>query len=143
MNLVIIACTILVLNYLLTFVQIKRYRKSTDELINQYKGNSNYYLFSGQTRKMLRSGSIVLIIVDCNYIIKECRVMSGISILSNFKTIEKYVGKHAGEVLSTLHEQYKSKQAKKKQLPANVDALMTAAERALLTISKKNTSTVI
>lgn len=140
MNLVIIACLILVANYVLTFIQIKNYRKSTEKLINKYRGEKDYYLFSGQSRRALKPGSIVMMIVDKDYIVKECQVMRGVSILSDFKELDTYKGMHAGVILAQLHEKYNERKIKKNKIPAMNVALMTAAENALLTVAKKNAS---
>ncbi|MFC3039711.1 transcriptional regulator GutM [Virgibacillus xinjiangensis] len=138
MNLIIIACLILVMNYALTFIQVRHYRKSMEKLISRYRGNSDYYLFSGQSRRMLKSGSIAMLIVDKDYNIIECQVMKGVSVLTSFKAVERYKGLHVGTLLSDLHDKHTpSKDSKKKKIPAITAALMSAAENALMTIPKK------
>src|SRR5699024_12271111 len=106
MELVLIAYAILVLNYVLTFIQIKYYRKAMNDLIRKYKGNDDYFLCSGQSRKKFRAGSMAMLIVDKDYIVRECQVMKGISILSNFKKTDRYNGHHIGEVLEEIQEIY-------------------------------------
>jgi len=134
MELVLIACAILVLNYVLTFIQLKYYRKAMNDLIRKYKGNDDYFLCSGQSRKKFRAGSMAMLIVDKDYIIRECQVMKGISILSNFKKTDRYNGHHIGEVLEEIQEIYGS--LKENKVPAKYSAMQKAAENALLTISK-------
>lgn len=139
MQLILIACGTLVMNYILTFFQVRSYKKSMETMIKKYKGKQGYYLFSGQSRRKLGAGSIAMLVVDENYMVMECQVMKGITVLSTFKEIEKYKGLHVGSMLDSLHESAKQvKKSKKKQkMPAISDALNTAAESALLSISRK------
>ncbi|MBT2216025.1 transcriptional regulator GutM [Virgibacillus dakarensis] len=141
MNLIIIACLILVMNYVLTYIQVRYYRKAMDKLISKYRGNGDYYLYSGQARRKIKSGSIAMLIVDKDYTIMECQVMKGVSILSSFKEIDEFKGQHVGSLLSHLHEETNNVQKGKKHKASAVSsALMTAAENALLSISKKKVS---
>ena len=138
MELIIIACLILVLNYILTFIQVRNYRKEMDKLIGKYRGKDDYYLFSGQARRKLKSGSIAMLIVDKDYTIVECQIMKGISVLTTFKELKQYKGKHVGGLLSSLHDENTvTKKGKKQKVPAISTALMEAAENALLSISKQ------
>lgn len=140
MELVLIACVILVLNYSLTFVQLKYYRKAMNELIRRYKGNDSYFLCSGQSRKKFGAGSMTMLIVDEDYIIRECQVMKGISILSNFKKDNRYNGHHIGELLEEIQGTYGN--LKKNKMPSKYSSMKKAAENALLTISKKKSETI-
>ncbi len=143
MQLILIACGILVMNYVLTFIQVRRYKKSMESLIGKYKGKQGYYLFSGQSRRKLGSGSIAMIVVDEHYTIKECQVMKGITVLSTFKEMSKYKGQHVGSLIGVLHEASKQEKTKRKQkVPAISAALNSAAESALLSISRKDMSSV-
>lgn len=130
--------TILAVQYVLSFIQIKYYRANLDKLVNKYKKKEGYYLFSGMERRQLRPGAIALLIVDHEYTVQECQVMGGFSILTKFKEMEQYKGKHVGFVLDDV--QVMSGEKKKKKLPAINQAISKASENALLSISKRNIS---
>ncbi|MEC0304236.1 transcriptional regulator GutM [Terribacillus saccharophilus] len=133
MKLVLIACCLLLVQSALTAIQVYYYQKSMKKLVGKYKGKEGFHLFSGQSRRRIGPGSIVLLVVDESYMIRECQVMRGVTILSTFKEMKHYEGKHLGELLDELHNP-----AKKKKLPALQTALQTAGEQALMSISKTN-----
>lgn len=137
MQLVFIACAILVINYVLTLLQVKYYRQSMNKLINKYQGKDDYFLCSGQSRRRIGAGSIAMLIVDKDYTIKECQIMKGISVLSSFKEINQYKGMHIGELLENIQMEYGIEKVKKNKIPAMKSALNEAAEKAVLLISKK------
>lgn len=85
--------------------------------------------------------AIALIIVDESYIIQKCHVLGGVSILSKFKEVPAYEGKHVGAVLDE-HHMMKKTLKKRKKAPAVMQALSMAAEQALVSISKKNITNV-
>ncbi|MGK4096903.1 transcriptional regulator GutM [Bacillus altitudinis] len=140
-KLAIVLCIILIVQYGLSFIQIKYYRKSMDSLIDDYKGKQCYHLFSGMERRKFGPGAIALIIVDESYIIQKCHVLGGVSILSKFKELPSYEGKHVGAVLDE-HHMMKQTLKKRKRGPAVMQALSMAAEQALVSISKKNITNV-
>ncbi|KPN13554.1 transcriptional regulator [Bacillus australimaris] len=140
-KLAIVLCIILVVQYGLSFIQIKYYRKSMDSLIDDYKGKQGYHLFSGMERRKFGPGAIALIIVDESYIIQKCHVLGGVSILSKFKELPSYEGKHVGTVLDE-HHMMKQALKKRKRGSAVMQALSMAAEQALVSISKKNITNV-
>ena len=142
MEIALILCVLLVVQHALTFIQVRYYRKSMDKILQRYKKREGYYLFSGMERRQFRPGAIVMLVVDSNYIVQECYAVNGFSILSKFKEIGNYKGQHVGAVINEVQEQNISKKGKRKQLPALGAALTKAAENALLSISKKNISTV-
>lgn len=142
MEIVIILCGLLIVQHVLTFIQVRYYRKNMDKIVKKYTRKKGYYLFSGMERKQFRPGAIVMLVVDSNYIVQECYAVNGFSILSKFKEIGEYKGQHVGAVINEVQEQNISKKGKRKQLPALGAALTKAAENALLSISKKNISTV-
>jgi DNA-binding transcriptional regulator of glucitol operon len=131
MKLVLIACCLLLVQSALTAIQVHYYQRSMKKLVGKYKGERGYHLFSGQSRRRLGAGSIVLLVVDENYVIRECQVMRGMSILSTFKEMNEYEGMQLGELLDTLYSP-----AKKSKLPALQTALQAAGEQALMSISK-------
>jgi DNA-binding transcriptional regulator of glucitol operon len=107
-------------------------------IVSTYRGKEGYYLFSGTERRKFRPGAIAMIVVDSNYIIQECHVVNGFSVLSKFKEMSKYKGQHIGTVLDELQE-FKTNR-NYSRLPAINTALSKAAENALLSISTKNIS---
>lgn len=113
MNLVILLCFLLIVQYGFTFIQMKYYRKSMDKIVRAYKGKEGYYFSSGMERRKLRPGAIAMIVVDKDYIVQECYVVNGFSVLSKFKELRKYKGQHAGAILDTLGD---PKQIKVKNL---------------------------
>lgn len=138
MKFVMILCFLLVVQYVFTFIQVRYYRKSMNGIVSTYRGKEGYYLFSGTERRKFRPGAIAMIVVDSNYIIQECHVVNGFSVLSKFKEMSKYKGQHIGTVLDELQE-FKTNR-NYSRLPAINTALSKAAENALLSISTKNIS---
>ncbi|SES79582.1 Glucitol operon activator protein (GutM) [Salinibacillus kushneri] len=139
MGLVLIACGLLITQYALTFIQVRHYKNSMEAMIGKYKGTKGIHLFSGKAQRKLGAGSIAMIVVDENYIIKECQAVHGVSILSTFKEIKQYKGSHVGELLDSLHASIQATgKYKRKRVPALSVALHQAAENALISISKKS-----
>jgi DNA-binding transcriptional regulator of glucitol operon len=138
MQLAIILCAILIVQYLLSLIQIKHYKKNIDKIVSDYKGEDGYFMFSGMERGKFRPGAIAILVVDKDYIVHECHMLKGMSILTKFKAIEQYKGQHVGEILNDVNESIPVKG--KKKIPAFKRALLQAGENALLTISKKKIS---
>lgn len=138
MKFAIILCAILMVQYLLSFIQIKHYKKNIDKIVRNYKGEDGFFLFSGMERGKFRPGAIAILVVDSDFIIHECHVLSGLSILTKFKAANQYKGKHVGVVLDEVHTG--SLLASKKRVPAYRKALFKAGENALLAISKNKIS---
>ncbi|MFD2214740.1 transcriptional regulator GutM [Metabacillus endolithicus] len=142
MKIAIILCCLLVIQYVLTFIQVRYYRKSMDKIISRYKQKEGYYLFSGMERRQFRPGAIAMIVVNNEYTIQECYIVNGFSVLSKFKELEMYKGQHVGAVLDSVQVENGNKKRKRKQMSAISAALAKATESALLSISKKNISMV-
>lgn len=138
MQLAIILCAILIVQYSLSFIQIKQYKKNIDRIVSGYKGEDGYFMFSGMERSKFKPGAIAILVVDSDYIIHECHMLRGMSVLTKFKGIEKYKGKHVGEILNEINGSIPEKG--KKKLPAYRMALLKAGENALLSISKNKIS---
>lgn len=138
MQLAIILCAVLIVQYLLSFVQIKHYKKNIDKIVSGYKGEEGYFMFSGMERGKFKPGAIAILVVDQDYIIHECHMLQGMSVLTKFKALEKFKGKHVGEILNDVNESLPAKG--KKKLPAYRKALLQAGENALLSISKNKIS---
>ncbi|XJZ26681.1 transcriptional regulator GutM [Bacillota bacterium Lsc_1132] len=138
MQLAIILSAILIVQYVFSLLQIRYYKKNIDKIVSDYKGEDGYFMFSGMQRGKFRPGAIAILVVDNNYIIHECHILKGMSMLTKFKAIEEYKGQHVGEILNDLNESSSLKG--KKKSPANRMALLKAGENALLTISKNKIS---
>lgn len=138
MQLAVTLCTILIVQYLLSFIQIKQYKKNIDKIVNDYKGGEGYFMFSGMERSTFKPGAIAIVVVDSDYIIHECHMLKGMSVITKFKPLEKYKGKHVGEMVRDVNETIPEKG--KNKLPAYSKALLKAGENALLTISKSKVS---
>jgi len=141
MKITIILCSLLIVQYALTFIQVRSYRKSMEKIVSRYKETEGYYLFSSMEKRKFRPGAIAMIIVNSSYMIQECYVVNGFSVLSKFKEVVKYKGKHVGTLLSEVQED-QLKIGKRHKVPAVSAALSKAAENALLSIAKKNITTI-
>lgn len=138
MQLAIILCAILIVQYLLSFIQIKHYKRNIDKIVSDYKGEDGYFMFSGMERGKFKPGAIAILVVDRDYIIHECHMLNGMSVLTKFKPLDKYKGKHVGEIVSDVNDTIPEKG--KNKLPAYSKALLKASENALLSISKNKIS---
>jgi len=137
-QLAIILCAVLIVQYVLSLIQIKSYKKNIDNIVRDYKGEDGYFMFSGMERGKFRPGAIAVLVVDQDYIVHECHMLKGMSVFTKFKPIESYKGQHVGEILNEVNDSVVDK--KKKQIPAFKKALLQAGENALLTISKRKIS---
>ncbi|MDR4949530.1 transcriptional regulator GutM [Neobacillus cucumis] len=138
MKLAIILCAILVVQYVLSLIQIKSYKKNIDNIVRDYKGEDGYFMFSGMERGKFRPGAIAVLVVDQDYMVHECHMLKGMSVFTKFKPLESYKGKHVGELVNQVHDNAEA--YGKKQMPAFKKALLKAGENALLTISKNKIS---
>ncbi|WP_207627679.1 MULTISPECIES: transcriptional regulator GutM [Bacillaceae] len=138
MQLAIILCAILVVQYALSLIQIRSYKKNIDKIVRDYKGEDGYFMFSGMQRGKFRPGAIAVLIVDQDYIVHECHMLKGMSVLTKFKPVESYNGLHVGEIVSDVSDS--TVKSKKNKIPAFKKALLQAGENALLTISKSKIS---
>ncbi|OCA87790.1 transcriptional regulator [Bacillus sp. FJAT-27225] len=138
MKLAIILCAVLVVQYLLSFIQIQHYKKNINKIVSDYRGEDGFFMFSGMERGKFRPGAIAVLVVDKEYIVHECHLLNGMSVLTKFKAIEKYKGQHVGEILSDINEDHAAKGRNK--VPAFQKALLKAGENALLAISKNKVS---
>lgn len=96
----------LVLQGVLTFFQIKDYRKNVAEI--HKKGS----LFVGQIKGRIKAGSIVLMAINPSGNIVDARSMTGITVFHRFKSIEELLGKNIYESEAWVH-QLKNKQMSK------------------------------
>ncbi|UOF90390.1 transcriptional regulator GutM [Fodinisporobacter ferrooxydans] len=129
--------------YAFTMVQIRHYRAAMKALIDEFRGVNGFHLFSGISRKALGSGAIVLLIVDEEYQIRKCQILSGMSVFARFQPFTKYEGKHIQEILketeSTIHAKRKVS-AKQKSL---AKAFHMAVENAIRSISERQKNNLL
>jgi glucitol operon activator protein len=128
------------LQFGLTILQIRHYRSAMRELVNEYRGLDGFHLFSGISRKALGAGAIVLFIVDEQYQVRKCQLLSGYSVFSRFKSFKKYEGHHIGEVLAEAHEIMANRKngGKKRSL---AQAFHMASENAMKSLSARKLQT--
>lgn len=119
------------LQFALTFLQIRHYRTAMRGLVNQYRNADGFYLFSGVARKALGSGAIALVVVNENVVIENCQILSGITVFAKFTGASEYVGMPIDQAikLSDLTLQKKSHLPSKKQSIAR--AIKMACENAM------------
>lgn len=131
-----------ILQYALTFLQVRHYRSAMNELIEQYRGMASLHLFSGSAaKKAWGSGAMVLVVVDEQYEVRKCLILSGYTVFSRFKHFKEYEKRHVGELLRDAHETLTEKTRVSTKDKSLAFAFKAAAENALLTISsKKRTS---
>lgn len=126
----------LLLQYGLTFLQIQHYRKTLSCLRNMYHDQDGWMLCSGHSRRLFRKGALVFLVVDAGGIVKECRVLVGRSVLSQFRSAPDWNGRHVLDILFETHEARLSK--KYRSIPPSLaDALGAAAERAIQMMWKR------
>ncbi|MEW9670909.1 transcriptional regulator GutM [Ammoniphilus sp. 3BR4] len=121
----------------LSIMQVRHSSREIKHLVAQYRGMDGFYLFSGTSRKVWGSGAMVLVVVDKHYEVRKCLVLSGYTVFSKFKRLEKYEGKHVGEMLYDAHEIITQTRRISMKQKALALAFQMAAENALLTISSK------
>ncbi|WP_042146727.1 transcriptional regulator GutM [Paucisalibacillus sp. EB02] len=138
MELAVILTLLLVIQNVLSFIQIRYYRKNMNAIVSRYSGKEGYYLFSEREKRKLLRGAMVMMVVDNNYIIKECYFVNGVTTLSRFTEHKAFKGKHVGEMLRDIQDEKQNK----KKISALSAALGKVAEAALINISKKNISVV-
>jgi DNA-binding transcriptional regulator of glucitol operon len=112
-----------------------------DKIVSRYTGKEGFHLFSSSEKRKFSPGAIAMLIVDNSYMVQECYVVNGFSVLSKFKEVEKYKGQHVGNIINEVKDaELPAKKGKSKKIPAISAALSKAAESALLSISRKNIS---
>ncbi len=118
------------LQFILTWFQIRHYRVMMRKLVAQYQSSDGFYLFSGVSRKALGSGAIVLIVVDQQMRIQNCQVLAGVSVFAKFELHPDYLGVQVNEVMriAKMTLEQKRRLSSKKQSIAR--AFQMAAENA-------------
>lgn len=103
-QLVWIVFFLLVVQGILTFFQIKDYKKNADELIK--KGRIGV----GNAKRRFSAGAIVLLTADDNEVVVEGRIMEGVSVFAKFKDFPNYNGSKLSTIMAETHEKISSTQ---------------------------------
>jgi glucitol operon activator protein len=130
------------LQYALTLLQIRHYRRMMRKLVGDYRNSDGYYLFSGVARKALGSGAIVLMVVDDQSTIRNCQVLTGISVFAKFKPFPEYQGMQLGEVLQTSKHVLEQKRHLSSRKQSMARAFRMASENAMHSIANKVATTL-
>ncbi|MHB1627075.1 MAG: transcriptional regulator GutM [Bacilli bacterium] len=126
-----------VLQYGLTLLQIRHYRFAMRQLLNDYRNQDGFYLFSGIARKAVGSGAIVLMIVDDEFVIHRCQVLTGISVFAKFRSFSETEGMHAADILAEAEKTLKQKRRLASKRQSLARAMRMAAENAIRSIGEK------
>ncbi|NUF26928.1 transcriptional regulator GutM [Gilliamella sp. ESL0254] len=102
MNIVLIACVILVLQSYFSLMQIFYYKKHISKITQQYANSNNYYLFSSVQRLHFNTRAIVIIVVNDNNTIKECQILQGKTIFARFKALPQFYEQNLSHILTQL-----------------------------------------
>lgn len=89
-NFIIIFALIWGLQFLLTHLQVKQYRKHIREFTKRKSG----YLGTGYYKKKFGTGALVLLVCDEELDIVEAKVMKGITVFARFKDRKELIGKN-------------------------------------------------
>src|SRR5690625_7586827 len=76
------------LQFLLTHLQVKHYRKNIREFTKRESG----YLGTGYYKKTLGTGALVMLVCDEQLKIVEAKIMKGITVFARFRSNQKLVG---------------------------------------------------
>jgi glucitol operon activator protein len=95
-KLVIFLFALWILQGVMTYWQIKNYRKTLTQLKNKGK------VYVGHEKGKFKAGSIVLIAVDDKDIIIDMKEMKGFTVFDRFKTRNMYIGKTVEELVGEL-----------------------------------------
>lgn len=109
MNIVLIACSLLILQTGLSFIQITYYKRHLQKMARCYSGYTGYNLYSAMVRKKLGLGVIALIVVDNSDTIKECQILKGFSIFSKFNDLNQFKNQNLSQLISKLIEEQSSR----------------------------------
>lgn len=105
MNIILIACTILVAQSLLSFTQIRYYQKYLHQTAKQYAGTDGYKLYSAMERKKFGSSAIALMVIDQNHNVQNCQIMQGKSIFAKFKALPQFQNQNLSQIVTYFAEE--------------------------------------
>ena len=72
----------------MTMRQMKHYHQTIREMSKHSSG----YLGVGVEKKKLGIGSALIIVTDLEGIVIDCRIMSGVTVFSEFKNCKRFIG---------------------------------------------------
>lgn len=119
----IVLIAALMLNAVLSYLQVRVYDKVTRRLANDFGGNADFVLVSGRAKGLFRGAVVVLVIDTASARVLAAEAMEGVSVMAKFRVRPDLLGP-----VATLTERARGKR------------LTKAAEGALeqLAIVKKN-----
>lgn len=105
MDMILIACSILVAQSLLSFTQIRYYQKYLRQTAKQYAGTNGYKLYSAMERKKFGSSAIALMIIDKDNSVQNCQIMQGKSIFAKFKALPQFQNQNLSQIITYFAEE--------------------------------------
>ncbi len=118
------------LQFALTWFQIRHYRAMMRKMVTEHQDSEGFYLFSGVARKAMGSGAIVLIIVDSQSVVRNCQVLSGLTVFAKFKPHFGYVGMRLEKVIEIADVTLSKKRGLSSRKQSMAKAFQMAAENA-------------
>lgn len=113
-RLVLIAFGLIILQYFLTFLQIKAYR-------NKIKDMKKYgFIGIGSRKSRVSAGNITILAADSSGKITRCETMQGVSVFARFKEVGSLVGRHINEVKGEVQEKEDIKNKNKRKSNHNL-----------------------
>ncbi|WP_206858659.1 transcriptional regulator GutM [Candidatus Enterococcus mangumiae] len=88
-RLVLLVVILLGLNVMTSIRHSNYYKKTVNQII---QNNSEGYFGIGMTQSIFKKRNIVLMVTSLDGVIKECQVMSGLTIFAKFKPFEEVNG---------------------------------------------------
>lgn len=92
---------VIVINYGLSYIQIREIKNTIASI---KKRNLDRYVSVGKDRKILKKGSIAIVVADKTGIIREVYLMKGRSILAKFNRVDGFDGLMANEAIEITDE---------------------------------------
>ncbi|GMA50861.1 hypothetical protein GCM10025857_22180 [Alicyclobacillus contaminans] len=127
------------LQYALTWLQIRHYRRAMKQLVERYRQREGYYLFSGIARKALGSGAIVLMIVDDTGRIQHVQALVGFTVLAKFSPHAEHEGRTVEEVMQWAETTLQQRRRLSSRRQSLARAFRMAAENALRFLNTRKT----
>lgn len=122
-----------ILQYVFTWLQLQHYRRTMRTLVTEYRGRTDYYMFSGVCRKAMGRGAIVIAIIDSNQVILRCEALCGVSVFAKFSPLDGYAGRSLSDVGKETDEVLQRKRgvsSQQKSLAKALQMIVLNAERS-------------
>jgi glucitol operon activator protein len=104
----IVLIAALMLNAVLSYLQVRVYDKVTRRLANDYAGNADFVLVSGRAKGLFRGAVVILVIDVASKRVLAAEAMEGISVMAKFRVRPDLLGP-----VVTLTERTKGKRLTK------------------------------